>query len=206
MYTLCYEGLISMNGIVLAKLVGLKAAFNLKKWWNVSNVKPPVLTIGPNYLSEKQAGKGDNSPKTFTVVSIASEDQLYYLSYKITIQQGYFIAAKISFYSFFHNKSGEKEAKLIKDWDVTDQLTDGLPYCYLFSWFNKYELPFGSKIPIIYSSPQIEYNSQVITASNVSLAYNFGEALDYDKQGSFPFQAVFGMLPVKPCTISSTES
>lgn len=192
MYRLANQSLDKLNITELEKLAGVKSLAPISQWDGIPNDYEPVVSTAPNPLNKKQGIADAKLPVTFTVIGLASPDKKYFLAFKLQTNEGSLRA----YIEFVYQSDPKSSCKVLKVFDVTDQVPDGLPFLYFTYWLDYYAVP---KAPLehVLLSPIDGFHCTVF-GQNVpytTIVFNMIEPQTYQGNTLTPMYAQFGMLP-----------
>lgn len=196
MYAAGARAFESLNFAELEKLSANTNLPALSQWPAVENDLSAVASLEPNPLNSKQATIDAALPKQFTALARATRDFKYFLAYKLEIKDNA-ISAIVEFSEWPDNPKGE--SKLLKTYDVTDQLGDTLPFMYFTYWIDAYALDSGKPLSHVLQSIPDSANSTVMSGyiPNTEVIFNVHFKQTYQNNTLTPMFASFGILPVK---------
>lgn len=203
MYNLGVKALESLDFGELSKLAGgAKLPTSIKDWQAWPHLDKPTVSLSPNPLTKKQAIIDAKLPQFFTVLAFSALKKQYFLAFKLQ----YSSEGMVAFVEFIEWQTFPKGApKVLKKFNVTELLPEGLPYHYITYWFDYYEA--GDKTPLYHVNASLpdEYHITLIpgyTNSKTHMVFNVGVKQTQGDNTLVPMLCSFGMLPVDKASSS----
>lgn len=205
MYNLAIKGLESLDRTQLVQLTGgADLPVSLKDWEAWPVLDKPTVSLSPNPLTQKQGIVDAKLPQFFTVLAFSALKNQYFLAFKLQ----YTSKGIIAFAEFIEWITYPKGSPVVlKKFDLTSVLPEGLPYHYITYWFDYY---VAGQTPLYHVNASLPDENHITLIPGYTfkthMVFNVGVKQTQGDNTLVPMLCRFGMIPVdKSSTMKRTN-